>query len=93
MSHPLDELIAEAELGKQAKDFLESELGRCLIGMAKQDADIAKEGLANVNPTDTEAVRKLQNKVQLGMQFEQWLRTLVANGDAAINVFKQQENE
>ena len=85
-----DELIAEAELGEEARRFLESDLGKCLLGMAQQEIALAQEALERVDPSKTEEVRKLQNQAQLGRQFEKWLAELVDRGDAAIKVFKQQ---
>ena len=85
-----DELIAEAELGEEARHFLESDLGKCLLGMAQQEIALAQEALERVDPANAEAVRKLQNQAQLGRQFEKWLLELVDRGDTAIKVFKQQ---
>ncbi len=88
-----DDLIADAELGDEAARFLESDLGKCLLGMAQQEVMAAHEGLEKVSPVDIEAIRALQNKALLGRQFEQWLKELVSNGEQAIALFKQQQEE
>ena len=90
MSEANDELIAAAELGEEARNFLESDLGKCLLGMAQQEVALAQEALERVDPADTEAVRKLQNQAMLGRQFEQWLLELLDKGESALEVFKQQ---
>ena len=90
MSEADDELIAAAELGEEARRFLESDLGKCLLGMAQQEVALAQEALERVDPADTEAVRKLQNQAMLGRQFEQWLLELLDKGESALEVFKQQ---
>ena len=88
---PLDDLIASAELGTQARNFIEGELGKVLLGLAIQETQAAQEDLAVVEPTDVEKIRALQNKARFGQMFEQWLIDLVADGDNAISVFKQQK--
>ena len=85
-----EELIAAAELGEEARNFLDSDLGKCLLGMAQQEVALAQEALERVDPADTEAVRKLQNQAMLGRQFEQWLLELLDKGESALQVFKQQ---
>jgi hypothetical protein len=86
-----DELIAEAEIGGAADDFLASDLGRCLLGMALQEVHSAQEALETVNPTDVAAIERLQNKAKLGRQFEQWLTELVGKGEEALETLKQQQ--
>jgi hypothetical protein len=93
MTNPDDELIAEAELGEEARKFLESDLGKCLIGMANQEVEAALIELETVQPNDVEAIRRLQNQAKLGRQFEQWLRELVVRGNNAITIFKHQRSQ
>ena len=93
MQHPLDQLIAEAELGKAAKEFLDSELGRCVIGIARQDAEDALRELGEVNPLDVEKIRALQGKARFCRYFEQWLVELFNNGENAKQVFVQQSEQ
>jgi len=88
-----DELIAAAELGDEAKRFLESDLGKCLLGMAQQEVALAQEKLERVSPTDVEAIRALQNQAQLGRQFEAWLLELLDKGNNALEVFKHSRQE
>lgn len=83
--------IAAAEIGEEAKKFMESELGQVILGMAKQDALLAMEALAEVDPTSVEKIRVLQNTVYLSNTFEQWLKELISKGDNAIDTFRQQQ--
>ena len=85
-----DELIATAEIGEEARRFLESDLGQCLLGMADQEIAAAQEALLTVVPMDFEGIRKLQNQAQVALYFKQWLAELVDKGNSAIEVFKQQ---
>ena len=86
---PLDELIAAAELGEESRRFLESDLGKCILGMAEQQVKAAQEDLENTSPTDTEKIRELQNKARMGRAFEGWLRELFHDGEAAIAIYRQ----
>jgi hypothetical protein len=87
-----DELVAAAELGDEAKRFLESDLGRCILGMAEQEVQLAQAALAEVDPTDTEGIRKLQNHAKLYRQFNDWLKELLDKGEAALQAFIQQRS-
>jgi hypothetical protein len=88
-----DELIAAAELGDEAKRFMESDLGKCLIGMAQQEVALAQEALERVNPTDTDKIRGLQTQAKLGRYFEQWLLELLDKGENALEVYKHSRQE
>jgi hypothetical protein len=89
----IDALIAEAELGEEARKFLEGDLGRCLIGMAQQDAKEAQEKLVEVDPDDKAKIRELQNRALFGIRFQDYLAELVSRGNNAMDVFKQQISE
>ena len=93
MNEGIDELISAAELGDEAKRFLESDLGRCILGMAQQQVALAQEALEKISPVETEAIRALQNKAALGRQFEQWLVELLHEGEQSMRIFKQQQQE
>jgi hypothetical protein len=87
-----DELIAEAELGDEAKRFLESDLWRCLNGMAEQEVAIAREALESVDPTDAAKIRELQNHAKLFRTFETWVKELLHRGNNALEIFKQERD-
>lgn len=82
------ELVAEAELGDEAKRFMESDLYRFMIGAAEQDVSAALEGLEVVDANDAKAIIALQNKIWLGRTFKSWLDELVSRGDAALEVWR-----
>ena len=88
----LDGLIAEAEMGEEARNFLKGNLGRCLIGIAEQEVRAAEQALGKVDPTDTKAIIALQHKVALYAGFQDWLTELVHNGEAAMSAYKQQRS-
>lgn len=80
-------------MGEDARAFLESNLGRCLLGMAQQEILAAQQELECVDPTDTKKVCELQNKAWRSRQFEAWLRELVANGESAVALYVAKTRE
>lgn len=86
-----EELIAAAELGEEARNFLASDLGKVMLGIAKQEVQLAQAALLDVKPTDAEAITLLQNKARLGLNFEQWLLELLSKGENALAVFRQEQ--
>lgn len=86
-----DALIAAAEIGEEARAFLESDLGKYIIGVAQQEAQLALEKLAEIDPSRIEEVRKTQNEVRVARMFEQWLLEALHDGEQAMLIFKQQE--
>jgi hypothetical protein len=84
------ELIAQAEIGEEGRKFLESDLGKTLLGLADQERQLALEDLAKVTPTDSVKIAELQLQAKFGEKFREWLFDLISDGDNAISVFKQQ---
>jgi hypothetical protein len=85
-----EELIAEAELGEEARHFVNSELGKCLIGMARQEVRAAQEDLEKVDCFEAKKIQELQNKAWLGRRFEEWLAELITRGNNALETWRQQ---
>jgi hypothetical protein len=88
-----DELIAEGLLGDAAKEFKESELGRCLLGMAEQESMKALEDLALHDCEDAKGIERLQNRVALGRMLGAYIEELITNGDNAITLYKAKQDE
>ena len=86
-------LIAEAEIGDEAQKFLDTDLGKTLLGMAHQEVLAAQEALEVVDPSDTKKITALQNQAKAGRNFEEWLKELVNRGITALNVWQQQRND
>lgn len=87
----LNELIAEAEIGDEARRFVESDLGKTLLGMADQEIKAAQADLETVDPSDTEKIRALQNKAAVARHFEEWLVELIDRGSNALEVWKNEQ--
>ena len=86
-------MIAEAELGEEAKNFLEGNLGKFLRGVAVQEIRLAQENLGDVDPENTIAIKQFQNNAFRWKQFIELLEGLVAKGDQAILIYRQQSEE
>jgi hypothetical protein len=86
----LEMLINEAELGEEARAFLESALFREISKMAEKGYEDALIGLSKVDPSKTEDIRKLQNQVQLYEHFDEWLKEIVYRGNQALEIYKHE---
>lgn len=89
---PSDELIAHAELGEEARTFMEGDLYRCISGIAQQEIALAHEQLEAVDPENTIRIRELQNEIARHRKFEHWLSELVAKGSEALTAWRQQQD-
>ncbi len=81
-------LLAEAVLGRDAEDFLRSELGRYLLGRFEQEEREALEALCDMCPTSPEEIRKHQNAVWRARHAKQWLVDLVSAGQHAETILE-----
>ena len=86
-----EEIAAHVELSDQAKAFVESELGQCVLGMAKQEIDGLKNDLAETDPHNVSKVMQLQERIRACGLFNQWLVELIFKGDQALAAFQQEE--
>lgn len=79
-----EELLASAVLGRDAEEFLASELGRYLVGRAEQDAAEAMDQLKRVHPWRRRKIQELQNTIRRSDSVRAWLAGLVIDGRSAI---------
>lgn len=82
-------LFAEAVLGKDAEEFLSSDIGRYIIGQCEMEAAEAKDELARIHPWRTRRIRDLQNQVWRAESVRMWLAELVIAGKAAMQVLDE----
>ena len=85
-----DALKAEVLIGDDAKTFIESELGRTILGMAEQDVERALVVLDGADPADTKAMAIIQNRIWRARSFKAWLIELINNGEQALEVIHGQ---
>jgi hypothetical protein len=74
---------AEAVLGKQVEEFVASDIGKVLLGMAEQEKQLALKALATVHPWRRRKIRDLQSRIAWAESFEGWLLDLIHTGRIA----------
>lgn len=80
-------LLAQSALGADAEEFMKSELGQTMIGLARIEVKIAVDKLKWISPDDSKGVRDLQNQVWLAERFEGWLVELIMRGRQALQQY------
>lgn len=83
MTEDRDALMADAVLGRDAKEFLGSDLGRYMVERAAREEEIAVEALASVWPWRRNRIADLQTKIWRARSFRGWLIELVNAGEQA----------
>ncbi len=76
-------LWAEAVLGKDAEEFLRTDLGRYLVGRASQEEQEAIDKLASVASWRRNRIRELQNEIWRARSVKGWLAEIVQTGKQA----------
>lgn len=83
--------FAEAGLGRDAKEFFETDLGRYMVGCAQQEYAAAMAKLKTVAWWRRRRIMQLQNEAWRAEQFMVWLRDLIIKGKAAEMALEEQE--
>lgn len=78
------ELYAEAMVGRDAEDFIQSDIGQYILGCAEQEAREAIDQLKRVYPWRRRKITELQNKIWRAESIQSWLAELVIAGKQAI---------
>ncbi len=84
--------MAEAILGRDAQEFLSTELGRYLVGRAELEEREALEKLSEVSAWRVLRVQELQAQVWRARSVRAWLAEIVQAGNAA-EAAMEQENQ
>lgn len=88
-----EELYAEAMLGKDAEEFLNTDIGRYLVGRAEQESAEAMEQLKRVYPWRRRKIQELQAKVWRADSVQGWLAELIISGKQALQTLDDQARE
>ena len=83
--------IAEMDLGQQAIEFVESDLGRYIIGCVHAEIEEASRALKGTLPWRFWRIQELQNRIWRAESLLLWLRDLIAAGKAANQALEEQE--
>lgn len=84
-------LHLEFDMGEQASEFVHSDIGRYMIGAAKQDMEEAHSKLARTLPFRWRRIQALQNEIRVGEMFLLYLRDLIIRGTAAGKALEQRD--
>lgn len=76
-------LMSEVILGQDGEEFLRSELGKTMLGMARQDYAEAVLKLAEVPWWRKGQIRSLQRQADHAKRFLDYLRELILRGRSA----------
>jgi hypothetical protein len=84
-------LFAEAALGRDAREFFDTDLGRYMVGCAQQEYAAAMAKLKTVAWWRRRRIVQLQNEAWRAEQFMVWLRDLIIKGTGAEMALEEQE--
>lgn len=76
-------LHAEVQLGKEAEQFLRTDVGRYLVERAEEEEREALDKLATVAWWRRRRIQQLQDQVWRARSFQSWLSELIVNGRQA----------
>ncbi len=88
-----DELKAQVLIGDDAENFVNSELGRTVLGMAEQDLKASIIAFDQADITDHKAIAKIQQDVRVARRFDAYLIELITKGREALQAWKAQNDE
>lgn len=84
------ELLAEAMIGRDAEDFIQSDIGQYILGCAEQEAHEAMDQLKRVYPWRRGKITELQNKIWRAESMQSWLAELVIAGKQAVQQLEEE---
>lgn len=86
-----EELYAEAILGKDAEEFLSSELGRYLLARMEEEEKDAMTELTKVWSWNRRKIQRLQNQVYRVQTLKSWFAELIVSGRQALHTLDTDE--
>lgn len=92
LSQAEEALFAEAMLGRDAIDFLNSDLGRVLRGYAEQEVDECKKKLLTTPFWRWRKITKLQQRAAVANQFLSFVQEAIMRGNVAEQNLKAMRN-
>jgi len=84
-------LYAEAVLGKDAEQFLSTDLGRYMIARAEEEEREALDGLATVWPWRRRRIQQLQAQLWRARSVQGWLAEMITAGRQALQQLEASE--
>lgn len=84
-------MYAEAMLGKDAEEFLSSDVGRYMLARAEEEEREAMEALATVWPWRRNKIRQLQAAIWRARSFKGWIAEMITMGRQALQQLENKE--
>jgi len=84
-------LMADADLGKDTEEFLNSQLGQVMLGLAHHEFVTALLALERTPWWRRRKIQELQNHAWRARTMMSWLRGLVVQGRASLQMMEEQE--
>ena len=85
-------LVAEVDLGSQAREFLQSEIGHYLTGCVQQEIAEANLALGKVAPWRRRRIQELQNRRWRAESLLSWLCDLLVSAQSATSALEERES-
>ena len=82
--------MAEVVLGDDARKFVESELGRAVLGMAEQEKEAALLALSETDPDDAKTIRAHQAAIWRVNSLASWIGELIQRGAEAESILRDE---
>ena len=89
--NPDDPIIHTAVFGKVVENFLNTELGKYLVGRAEREVEEAIDQLKSVAPWRRRRITELQNEIKNGERFQAWLADAIIEGQQALKTIEGDE--
>lgn len=77
-------LYAAAILGKDAEEWLNSDLGRYVLARVEEEEREALEAMADVSPWRRRRIQQLQSQLWRARSFKGWLGEMIVAGRQAL---------
>lgn len=84
-------LVAEAILGKDAEEFLNTDVGRYILARAEEEEREALEALAKVWPWRRRRIEQLQTQLWRARSIKDWLTEMITTGRQALEHLEDKE--
>lgn len=77
-------MLAEAMLGQETEEWLQTDLARYMLGRAEQEEREAMDALAKCGAWRRRRIAELQTRIWRARSFRAWLGELVVTGRQAL---------
>ena len=86
-------LIAEGVIGRDAEDFMRTELAQVMVGIAEKEKQGAIDRLLRSDPSNVTQQIQIRAEIEQHEQFPAYLRSLYMRGRQAINELEARHAE